>query len=252
MIQLNAKRREESTRVSKLTRVSIRSTACSRFGRHLHSLNAAIGETAPREVAPRSVTRLVRALGSDGTSDSAAALYELYYKRLVVLACQKLQNASQRVVDAEDVASIAFFSFVESVSSGQFGGIRDRGDVWRLLATITERKAFDEIRRQASQKRGGGRVRGESVFRSSYDSGSASFDTLFASDGSTRTCPEEVAEDYDHLIRLLGQDSLKEVAELVLAGHSTSEIAKCLGRTQRTVQRRIGTIRKIWADKLSE
>ncbi|MFO0888894.1 MAG: ECF-type sigma factor [Isosphaeraceae bacterium] len=39
--------------------------------------------------------------------------------------------------------------------------MRDRDDLWRLLAAITSRKVARRIEREGRRKRGGGRVRGE-------------------------------------------------------------------------------------------
>ena len=48
------------------------------------------------------------------------------------------------------------------------------------------------------------------------------------------------------MIALLEDDKLCEIADLVMAGYSTAEIAKQTNRTQRTVQRRLRMIQDIW------
>ena len=47
---------------------------------------------------------------------------------------------------------------------GRLAEIEDRGDLWRVLVTMTLRKTIDQQRRLAGKKRGSGKVRGESVF----------------------------------------------------------------------------------------
>ena len=56
----------------------------------------------------------------------------------------------------------AFHSLCDRVGRGQFPQLADRDDLWRLLVTITARKVISAVRHQTRQKRGGGRVVGES------------------------------------------------------------------------------------------
>src|SRR5271155_2281475 len=97
----------------------------------------------------------------DGTD--IQRLWDRYFRRLVRLAGAKLPAHCRRAFDEEDVALSAFQSFCERAGRGQFPKRTDRDALWRLLATITVRKALDTIRHQPRQKRGGGDVLGESA-----------------------------------------------------------------------------------------
>ena len=55
-----------------------------------------------------------------------------------------------------------------------------------------------------------------------------------------------MAEAFDHLLALL-DDELREIALLKLEGYSHDEIAQQIGRSTRTVDRRLGLIREKWA-----
>ncbi len=90
-------------------------------------------------------------------------LWDRYFQRLVRLAGAKLPAHCRRSFDEEDVALSAFQSFCDRAGQGQFPKLSDRDDLWRLLATITVRKALDTMRHQTRQKRGGGNVLGESA-----------------------------------------------------------------------------------------
>ena len=57
-------------------------------------------------------------------------------------AARRLPGHARRDFDEEDVALSAFHSFCDRVGRGQFPGSTDRNDLWRLLATITARKAI--------------------------------------------------------------------------------------------------------------
>ena len=56
-----------------------------------------------------------------------------------------------------------------------------------------------------------------------------------------------VAEDCRHLLDRLGDDTLRQVALLTLQGHTTAEIAGQVGCSQRSIQRKLDTIRDIWS-----
>ena len=94
---------------------------------------------------------------------TSSALWGRYFQRLVRLAGARLPAHCRRSFDEEDVALSAFQSFCERAGRGQFPQLDDRDDLWRLLATITVRKALDTMRHQTRQKRGGGCVLGESA-----------------------------------------------------------------------------------------
>src|SRR5271165_6376539 len=68
-----------------------------------------------------------------------------------------------RAGDLEDVALSAFASFCRGVEGGRFPQLADRDDLWRLLVTITARKALHLARDERNQKRGGGAVRDEAA-----------------------------------------------------------------------------------------
>ena len=104
-----------------------------------------------------SVTRWLGALQA-GDPDAAQRLWERYFTDLVRLARARLRRAPRAAEDEEDVALSAFNSFCTAATRRRFPRLDDRDDLWRVLVTLTERKATDLRRRQRRQKRGGGRV----------------------------------------------------------------------------------------------
>ena len=109
-----------------------------------------------------SISRWLDGLKAGDPAD-IQRLWDRYFHRLVGLAGNRLPRHARRDFDAEDVALSAFHSFCDRVSRGQFPALDDRNDLWRLLSTITARKAVSTIRHQTRQKRGGGQVLGESA-----------------------------------------------------------------------------------------
>jgi RNA polymerase sigma factor (sigma-70 family) len=121
-----------------------------------------------------------------------------------------------------------------------------------LLLTITERKAFAYRQREMRQKRGGGRVRGDSVFQVRDDD---SFEIEASSAAfADEPSPEEVnilVEEAEQLLDALPDESLRRIAHLRLAGYTNDEIASTLGCVRRTVERRLERIRSKWLQHVS-
>src|SRR5215218_2228283 len=111
-----------------------------------------------------SVTHLLARLkGRD--DDAARRLWEAYYHRLIALARARLRGVPRSAADEEDVALSAFDSFCRAAEAGRFPRLDDRDDLWAVLVTLTERKAYAQADRANAAKRGGGQVRGDSVLR---------------------------------------------------------------------------------------
>jgi DNA-directed RNA polymerase specialized sigma24 family protein len=182
-----------------------------------------------------------------GDPTAAEQLWQRYFPRLVRLAHRKLESAPRRAADEEDAVLSAFHSFCRGVKDGRFPQLADRNDLWRLLAVITSRKALKQWEAHRRQKRGGGRLRGESVFfKPDADSTQMGIDGLAGYELS----PEfevQLSEEFQNLLDRLEDDSLRQLALLKLEGYSNEEIAAQLRCGLRTVERRLRGIRAIWS-----
>lgn len=192
-----------------------------------------------------SVTLWIQSLENDDQA-TAQALFDRYFDRLVALARKKLKAIPRRVVDEEDIAITAFYSCVANAQRGRYS-LKNRGELWKLLVTITERKVVDVIRKHQSAKRGKGNIRGESVFVSANGNTIGHGINGVPEREPTEGFADLLAEEYTRLIALLDDDDLSQIADLVLGGYSTAEIATRVNRTQRTVQRRVKMIQDIWS-----
>jgi DNA-directed RNA polymerase specialized sigma24 family protein len=180
------------------------------------------------------------------TGDPAAAqpLWERYFRRLVGLARARLHALPRKAAaDEEDVALSAFDSFCRGAQAGRFPRLDDRDDLWRLLATITARKAGRLVRAEHRQKRGGGRVQGESALGEP----DAGIDAAAAAE-PTPEFAAQVTEEYRGLLGRLGDDQLRAIAQWKLEGYTNREIADRLGCAPATVERRLALIRRLWED----
>ncbi len=143
--------------------------------------------------------------------------------------------------------SSAFQSFCDRAGQGQFPKLSDRDDLWRLLATITVRKALDTIRHQTRQKRGGGNVLGESallVGGDHHDPGEGLGAVL-----GREPSPEEVvqfADDCRRFLAKLEDPSLRSIALRRLEGQTTPEIAAATKVSTKTIERKLRLIRAVW------
>jgi DNA-directed RNA polymerase specialized sigma24 family protein len=168
-------------------------------------------------------------IGQLKAGDPAAAekLWERYFHRLVGLARKRLHNLPRLGADEEDVALSAFASFCRSAEAGKLPQLHDRDGLWRLLLTITARKAYDLVRDAHRQKRGGGAVLGESAVRADPNSSSSAEMGLDQVLGQEPT-PELVAQMDEECTRLLGHlpnPELKSVAVWKMEGDTNEEIA---------------------------
>jgi DNA-directed RNA polymerase specialized sigma24 family protein len=196
---------------------------------------------------PQSVTCWIEELKA-GDPAAAAPIWQCYHKRLVGLARRKLGGAPRRVADEDDVVAQAFESFVLRAQAGKFPDLQDRQDLWKLLVKITERKACNQLRDQAREKRGGGRVRGDSVFGGNgLPADGREMDYLTAQE-PTPEFAAMVVEALDVLLRVL-EPNLRAIALLKLEGYTNKEIAGKIDRSVPTVERRLKIIRTAWGEE---
>ncbi len=92
------------------------------------------------------VTRWIRRL-ADGDELAAQRIWERYFEDLTRLARKRLAGLPRRAADEEDVALSAMNSFYRGALAGRFPQLSDREDLWKLLVTITARKATAQRRR---------------------------------------------------------------------------------------------------------
>ncbi|WP_165223300.1 ECF-type sigma factor [Aquisphaera insulae] len=185
-----------------------------------------------------SVTLWIRSLKA-GDERAASSLWRRYFDTLVRLARGRLRNAPRTVSDEEDVALSAFHCLCRGATAGRFPRLDDRNNLWRLLTTIVSQKAVDQRRQQGRAKRGGGRGIVATDLNQDGDP--------LALVAGRQPGPEVAAasdEDYQNLLRRLGDDELRRIAAWKLEGRDNDEIARRLGCSPRTLRRRLGEIRE--------
>ena len=189
-------------------------------------------------------------LVKDGDSVATQALWERYFPKLVRLARRKLAGVRRAAADEDDVAASALKSFCLAAEHGRFPDLADRDSLWRLLLQITARKAIDQRRHARRERRGGGKVLGESVLTPAVASSDGRINGAgLAAVVGNEPSPEIaaiMAEEFRGLLDGLGDADLRTIAVAAMEGYSNEEIAQRLNCAVRTVERRRELIRKKW------
>ena len=198
----------------------------------------------------------IRQLG-DGDDQALEIIWQNYFSRLVSLARKRLASRVRRSVDEEDVVVSAMFSFCRGMEAGKFPKIEDRNDLWKILVTLTSRKACSKHKYEFAEKRGGfrgeeggHRCRGESMFLR-FDPGEGRGTNLAevaVNSEPTDDMAAEVVENCSQMLQCLDETSRK-IALLALEGHTQSEIAKKVGLSREAVNRKIARTKKKWLEK---
>jgi RNA polymerase sigma factor (sigma-70 family) len=186
-----------------------------------------------------SVTMWMSCLKESGREQAAEMLWSRYLERLLHVARRKLGPAPKAVADEEDVALTAFAALLSGIRDERFTQLHDRDDLWQLLIMLTERNAISQRRGEWAQKRGG----------------TAPAKELPADAETPEPSPElalELAEEFDQRLAELADDVEREIAIRRLQGFSNAEIAESLGGGLRTVERKLGLIRRTWQSRINK
>jgi RNA polymerase sigma factor (sigma-70 family) len=152
------------------------------------------------------------------------------------------------MADEEDVALSAFKSFCLGFQQGKFPDPGTAPNLWPLLVSLTLNKAVDHVRRENRLKR---RPPQPSDGRNSPKpalAGDADWNELVSRE-PTPELAAAAAESFQDLMAALdqtGDATLRRITLQSICGYTTSQLAKELGCTPRTVQRKLQTIRAIW------
>jgi RNA polymerase sigma factor (sigma-70 family) len=184
--------------------------------------------------------------GEDWAFDT---FFKTYYDRLVQFAKRRVGSFPLRTFDEEDVALSAMNSLFNCLRENRYEA-QNSVELWQILITITKRKLIHRREREYAQKRGGGNVRGDSVWAQAGENG------RFHKQPDTKRhmTPDaqvELLETTDLLFQRLEDDKTREVARLLLEGYRINDIAEKLNCVRRTIERRIVYIRELWSEVLN-
>ena len=168
--------------------------------------------------------------------EAADQLWQAYYPRLRGLARKILERSAQTCVGDEDVAASAFKTFFHRAAEGRFPQLHDRDGLWKLLMTITIRKANRVLRRKRP-------------VNTSLD---------IAGVGESVAAPSPtvwdttLTQEFEELVSSLGDDRLRAIVMGKFIGLENRDLAAELGCSVSTIERKLQLVRKRWSGLLSE
>jgi RNA polymerase sigma-70 factor, ECF subfamily len=186
---------------------------------------------------PDESARLVEGL-KEGDPRAAEALFPRYAVRLARLAEQHLRRKVAGRVDGEDVVQSVFRTFFRRCASGEFR-IDSSDEIWRLLVTLTLRKARYQARHHLAGKR-------DAAAEVPAVAGLA--EAVSREPGSAEAA--ELVDRIEGLLRGL-PDFYSLVLERRLQGHAVADVAADLSVSRQTVYRALELLQRRLAREAS-
>ncbi|MCA9049023.1 MAG: hypothetical protein KDA89_09875 [Planctomycetaceae bacterium] len=189
------------------------------------------------------MTRLIFRV-QEGDEYAAAKLWEHFSSRLVRAVRNRISRSARRVSDEDDIVNCAFEHCFRAIREARYPDLRDRHSLWGFLLSVSERRLVNLNRDHSRQKRGGGNVRGESVFFRPDNPGRRGIEDVAGADPP----PEIIVAVAEQSARLLDclDDVKRQIALLKLAGYTDNDIGKELRISESTVVRKLALIRSAW------
>lgn len=177
------------------------------------------------------------------TPQAMSAIWDAYFQKLASYAKRRMASYRLREADEEDVALSAMASLYQGARKGRFPDFDSRDDLWRILLTIASRKVKKRVRHEMAEKRGGGALRGESVF---VAAGGGIGEAIGRE--PTPEFAEQVGLATEDLLQKLGDGQLREIALMRLEGYTVEEIAQRQDSAPRSIERKLQRIRAVFRD----
>lgn len=178
-------------------------------------------------------------------------VWQQYFERLVNAARLRFGESNRRTADEEDVAASVLKSLVFGAKEGRISGLASTENLWPLLLAITSQKVIDQVRYEKRAKRGGGNVRGESVFVQNANGNPAGGIDQVNREELSPEFLVMIEEEHQRLMELLGNENLRQVAIWKIEGRTNEEIATRLDVSVHAVGRKVKLIRSLWTDELT-
>ena len=175
----------------------------------------------------------------------ASVLWDAFLPKLIVVIKAKLRNSQLRVTDEDDIAQNAMLSLFNGLQNKQFDTVRNSDELWKLLVTITARKIVAQQRYELAQKRGSGKVRGESVFNHPQASDLDGIGQIIDPNLLPESA-ENVLQTYAALLPDIGDENSLKTIMLRMEGFTNQEIAEKMACSVSRVEQRIAKVRLSW------
>jgi RNA polymerase sigma factor (sigma-70 family) len=198
----------------------------------------------------------------EGHPDAIAEIVRRYYWRMVGMANRLLRglNVEPACFDGDDAVNTTLSKLCEAAKAGKIHSMEESADFWNLFHSILKRNILLARDHNTRLKRGGpGLLRSNSDgrFASSVSEGELPVRRLNRTVGildDLRCCqpPPDVAssskQEVERLLDLLDDPLLRTIATMRAEEYTNDEIARTLGTTTRTIERKLTIIRDVWSD----
>lgn len=200
-----------------------------------------------------SITHLLNEIESGSPSvrrQAETEIWQRYFPQLLALARKSIDARTRRREDEEDILQSMYHSFCVRLKKGEYE-LEGRGDLWKLLVTMTLFKTRRAIARHRRLKRDARREMAPAA-PNAEQSHAWTFEQMDRA-GPT---PDEAAAFNEEVQTKLEQldPTLKQVVLWKLEGYTNEEIAgeKKLNCAVRTVERKLARIRELWTREEEE
>ncbi|MEL6104896.1 MAG: sigma-70 family RNA polymerase sigma factor [Planctomycetota bacterium] len=178
-----------------------------------------MGQQIPNSQETGSVTFWLSRLRG-GDLNGAEQLFIRYADQLADRARRRFGGP----IDPDDLVQSVFRVLITKADNGTLPPVTDRNDLLPLLFTISAHKAIDKLRRRKPV-----------ALPEEIDDPSLSMVTIAESTDQVR-----------YLFEILGDKTLRTIAQRKIEGLTRNLIAKELGVSEKTVSRKLTLIRSIW------
>lgn len=196
-----------------------------------------------------SISRLLREL-QDAQSDEANKLLDYCYKVLMRMVCLSVGDHLEHKTGRESIVQLALVSFWSGLESGRFPKLKNRNDLWQVLAMLVRNKRVDRERFWHADVRDVSREQPIKTHDPSSQSHGVSWDVELVGNELDPVSNLEADEEYNHLLHTLDELGLRETFQWKLEGYTHREIATMANRSLTTIEGRARLIRKLVAQYL--
>ena len=184
-----------------------------------------------------------------GDTEAANEIINTYYNRVCKVARRRIKQRRLLGSGSQDIAASVFESLWRKADQGDFDeqALTSGEEFWRLLSAMVKFKTENHVRREMAAKRGGGQIRGESVFLQR----NAGEGPGIGGEAGDMLDPSEIAEfrgEYERMMANLSDEHLREIVTLRMEGYKVTEIAEKFGKSDRWVKRKLREIRDQWQE----
>jgi DNA-directed RNA polymerase specialized sigma24 family protein len=159
-------------------------------------------------------------------------IWVAYWPRLLAISRRQLSRRVARCADEEDLVVSAIWCFYRQARNGRYPELHDRQALWKLLVAITLNKTRalgrKEDRRIKCLKKHFG-------------------DEPLPEEEPAPDVAAQLSDQLAHLMWRLKDPVLCEVATAKLEGQANAEIARRIGKSVPTIERKLKLIRLIWS-----